>query len=63
MYKAPIKRVETIEQALGPDLRKLPIPEPSELIASALMRATHDAARLRPGEDAALRASRRRGDH
>ncbi len=49
MYKAPIGRVETIQQALGPDLRNLPIPEPSDQIAGALMRAVHDVAALTRG--------------
>ena len=50
MYKAPIGRVETIQQALGPDLRNLPIPEPSDQIACALVRAVHDVEALARGE-------------
>ena len=46
MYKAPTGRVETIQQALGPDLRNLPIPAPSDRIACALTRAVHDVAAL-----------------
>ncbi len=50
MYKAPAGRVETIQQALGHDLRNLPIPEPNERIAGALMRAIQDVATLTPLE-------------
>ncbi len=50
MYKAPTGRVETIQQALGPDLRNLPIPEPSDQIACAITRAVHDVAALTRGE-------------
>jgi hypothetical protein len=46
MYKAPTGRVETIQQALGPDLRNLPIPAPSDRIASAILRAVRDVAAL-----------------
>ena len=46
MHKAPIGRIETIQQALGPDLRNLPIPEHSEQIAFALSRAVQDVAEL-----------------
>ncbi len=50
MYKAPTGRVVTIHQALSPDLRNLPIPEPSERIAGALLRAAEDVAALKRGE-------------
>jgi hypothetical protein len=50
MYKAPTGRVETIHQALSPDLRNLPIPDPSERIAGALLRAVEDVAALKRGE-------------
>ena len=50
MYKAPTGRVETIQQALGPDLRNLPIPAPSERIVSALLRAVEDVAALSRSE-------------
>ena len=50
MYKAPTGRVETIQQALGPDLRNLPIPAPSDRIACALVRAVQDVAALSRGE-------------
>ena len=46
MYKAPTGRVETIQEALGPALRSLPIPAPSERIACALTRAVQDLAML-----------------
>jgi hypothetical protein len=46
MYKAPTGRVETIQQALGPALRNLPIPAPSDRIACALTRAVEDVAAL-----------------
>ncbi len=46
MYKAPAGRIETIHQALGPDLRNLPMPEPSERVAGALMRAVQDVATM-----------------
>ena len=49
MYKAPTGRVETIQQALGPELRNLPIPAPSERIAYALVRAVEDVAALNRG--------------
>ena len=49
MYKAPTGRVDTIQQALGPDLRNLPIPTPSDQIACALTRAVHDVAALTRG--------------
>jgi hypothetical protein len=42
MHKAPTGRVETIQQALSPDLRNLPIPAPSDRIACALVRAVED---------------------
>lgn len=50
MYKAPTGRVETIHQALSPDLRNLPIPDPSERIAGALLRAVEDVGALKRGE-------------
>ena len=50
MYKAPNGRVETIQQALGPALRNLPIPAPSDRIACALTRAVQDVAALTRGE-------------
>ena len=50
MYKPPTGRVETIQQALAPDLRNLPIPAPSDRIACALTRAVHDVAALSRGE-------------
>ena len=46
MHKAPLGRVETLHQALGAELRNLPMPEPSERIAGALLRAAQDAAAL-----------------
>ena len=50
MYKAPTGRVETIQQALGPALRNLPIPAPSDRIACALTRAVHDVVALSRGD-------------
>ena len=50
MYKPPTGRVETIQQALAPDLRNLPIPAPSDRIACALTRAVEDVAALTRGE-------------
>ncbi len=52
MHKAPIGRIETIQQALGPDLRNLPFPEHSEQIDFALSRAVQDVTELtRDGGD------------
>ena len=59
MHKAPLGRVKTIHQALGPDLRNLPIPEPSERIAGALMRAVQDVATLLQAEGERAPASGR----
>jgi hypothetical protein len=44
MHKAPVGRVETLHQALSRDLRNWPVPEPSERIAGALLRAVQDVA-------------------
>ena len=65
MHKAPIGRIETIQQALGPDLRNLPIPENSEQIAFALSRAVQDVTELTRdgGEREQVSGGRRKRSH
>ena len=63
MYKAPTGRAETIQQALGPALRNLPIPAPSDRIACALTRAVHDVAALSRGDRGHSAGCRCKGCH
>ena len=63
MYKAPTGRVETIQQALGPALRNLPIPAPSDRVACAITRAVEDVAALSRGDRSHPAGCRCKGCH